>query len=550
MFIFFGLKDGLPGLPGQASDVTLPPWTRAEAVPGGAIPHFAPITPDKTLGVQSSMASRTHCFGEMDQTSQEHCSDAARQLILDGRRYAEEIFKAAAEAQSDQVVSMSRTPQQKPRRKKHRPKVVSEGKPRTPKPRTPKGAGTEGETRVKRKYVRRKGIEKPHPNLPTEVTEDSGGQNRDEPSKKLCRRALNFDSEQQTNETIADQAASAAEHKEQDIQNIEERANDQLHQGFEVRVGDGPQCTAHTPNQSMIVTRSEDALFQERQDPSKTKPAQSSFQQEKQGARSAVSVPGVNQQDTHGAPDHVDIQISTGQNKSSETEGELLTELTSRCYDTREQTPNRYMNIFGLQFNSLQAYESISWLHFPNIHKKKRTEKGQLPTSVTSSSMNGKMVKGLGIRSSLNAERTNILSLKVNHAATLHENGTESQDREQAVGCFLPFPQTERPSKKRSRGLTRVRDSASLSKLMECCVMPTYPSQQSATADNSQNTRTSMQALLMEMDANLSRKKRTKRVPLVNSAYTRALAAQLNGSVLMHHSHHRTLAHTPGIYKI
>ncbi|KAK4755246.1 hypothetical protein SAY87_009003 [Trapa incisa] len=532
---------GLPHLPAQGCDLNLHPITQPEAVPGEAIPQFAPITPDKTLGGQSSMLYITHYLGGKDQISQERCSDAARQLILDGQSYAAEIFKTVNEAESDQIVSMSKTPQQKPKRKKHRPKVVSEKKP-TPKP-TPKSVGTDGETRVKRKYVRRKGIEKSHPNLPSEVTDDSGRQNIDDPPKKSCRKALNFDSKQQTSETIAGKAATAAE-QVHDIQNQREHGNDQLPRGFEVELGNGPQCTAHTPNQSMNVRGISDVLFQERQDLSKTSPAQTSSQQKNLSARSAVSVPGTDQQCTDDAPNHVVIQIMTGQNKFFETEGVLPTEMKSRPSDTREKTPNRYMNMSGIQFNSLQAYESNSWLHFPNIHKKKRTEKGQVSISAKPSPMNGKMMKGLGTGNTFNDEKTHILSLKVDQAAKLHENGT-SQEEQQVADCFLPFPQTKRPSKKRSRGLTRVQVSTSLNKQMEDLIMPTHTSQKSATDDAAQYQ--SMQALLMEMDANLSRKKRTKRAPLVNSAYQGALTSEPNGNEPMHQNHHGTLAHKPGL---
>ncbi|KVI09651.1 DNA glycosylase [Cynara cardunculus var. scolymus] len=60
----------------------------------------------------------------------------------------------------EQGIDLNKTPQQKTptRRKKHRPKVIREGKPkRTPKPKDPSD-GTSNETRVKRKYVRKKGI--------------------------------------------------------------------------------------------------------------------------------------------------------------------------------------------------------------------------------------------------------------------------------------------------------------------------------------------------------------------------------------------------------
>ncbi|XP_019152735.1 PREDICTED: protein ROS1-like [Ipomoea nil] len=57
---------------------------------------------------------------------------------------------------------LNKTPQQKPRRKKHRPRVVIEGKPnRTYKPRTPKNSGVEETQTVKRKYVRRKEVNNP-----------------------------------------------------------------------------------------------------------------------------------------------------------------------------------------------------------------------------------------------------------------------------------------------------------------------------------------------------------------------------------------------------
>lgn len=556
--MFFLPKDGLPDLPEHACDVNMPPSTQApstqaEAVINGAMPHFAPITPDKALGVQSRLVSKTHEFGKKDRMTQQYTgdSDAARRLVQEGDRHIQELLKAVADAPSadvstwpkednkiekidDQYMSMSKTSQQKPRRKKHRPKVVSEGKSRTPKPRTPKNAGTEGEMRVKRKYVRRKGIEKPNPTLPTEINEESGRQNRD-PSKKSCRRALNFD--------------NVAESEAHDMHSQSEQlnANDQLPQGIEVKVGYMSECMVHELNHKAR----EDILFQGSQDPSKIAPAQThnSFQPENLDPHSStMSMMGRYQLTTHSAPNNLQMQTLTSQTKSSVTDCEQPTEL-KRCYDPKEVIPSRYMNMYGVHFNSLQAYESISWLHFPNIHKKKRTEKGQVPVSGMSSSTNGKTITSLGIVSKLDAERTN-LSSKLDHGtAILHENVTALQGKQQGIGCVLPFSQTERSTKKRSRGLTRVRDSASLSKLTEYCVMSTYHLQQSAIDDNSQSADTPMQVLLMEMNAKLSRKKRTRRLPPVNSAYPWTLAPQLNGSVTTHQNHLRALAHTSGIYK-
>jgi hypothetical protein len=68
----------------------------------------------------------------------------------------------------------SETPQQKPKQKKHRPKVVTEDKPkRTPKPVNPKPTASKENPTVKRKYVRRKGINISSATPPAELTGES-----------------------------------------------------------------------------------------------------------------------------------------------------------------------------------------------------------------------------------------------------------------------------------------------------------------------------------------------------------------------------------------
>ncbi|XP_076916157.1 DNA glycosylase/AP lyase ROS1-like [Bidens hawaiensis] len=84
---------------------------------------------------------------------------------------------------------VNETAQPKPKRRKHRPKVVTEGKPkRERKAATPK---TEGASTGKRKYVRRNGVEKS-----TETPEETSGvihPSPDQESKKTCKRKLEFD---------------------------------------------------------------------------------------------------------------------------------------------------------------------------------------------------------------------------------------------------------------------------------------------------------------------------------------------------------------------
>ncbi|RZB86024.1 DNA glycosylase/AP lyase ROS1-like isoform X2 [Glycine soja] len=87
---------------------------------------------------------------------------------------------------SSHDTDLNKTPQQKPRRRKHRPKVIKEGKPkRTRKPATPKPVQSKEKQPVKRKYVRKNALNK----TSTPPTEETG-----ELTKEMsCKRSLNFD---------------------------------------------------------------------------------------------------------------------------------------------------------------------------------------------------------------------------------------------------------------------------------------------------------------------------------------------------------------------
>ncbi|KAL6493762.1 hypothetical protein OROGR_032097 [Orobanche gracilis] len=90
-------------------------------------------------------------------------------------------------------IDLNQTPRQKPhKRKKHRPKVVTEGKSkRGPKPAAPKG-NPEGNPKAKRKYVRRKCVKTSITDpLANNAVEASNGR----PARKAHKRKLNFDLE-------------------------------------------------------------------------------------------------------------------------------------------------------------------------------------------------------------------------------------------------------------------------------------------------------------------------------------------------------------------
>lgn len=84
-----------------------------------------------------------------------------------------------SERGSVQGIDLNKTPQQKPpKRRKHRPKVIVEGKPkRTPKPTTTANVNSKDSPSGKRKYVRRKGLTEPatqHAD-PTKASDSTAG---------------------------------------------------------------------------------------------------------------------------------------------------------------------------------------------------------------------------------------------------------------------------------------------------------------------------------------------------------------------------------------
>lgn len=95
-------------------------------------------------------------------------------------------------------LDLNKTPDQKtPKKKKHRPKVVKEGKPkRIPKSAPPKTEVPIGTPSGKRKYVRKKNIKTVESQQDVVVNEIRSA--AVESSPKSCRRALNFDLESST----------------------------------------------------------------------------------------------------------------------------------------------------------------------------------------------------------------------------------------------------------------------------------------------------------------------------------------------------------------
>ncbi|XP_065625622.1 transcriptional activator DEMETER isoform X2 [Quercus suber] len=194
-------------------DLNSPP-TETDAVSGVTDTlQFRPITltPDQVSKLENNQLSATLDITRNEissyekdketlvtstgnQVPQQH-SDELLQSIVDSSPAAISTLHQENKdsEKGDLGIDLNKTPQQKPpRRRKHRPKVITEGKPkRTRKPATPK-ATAENPT-GKRKYVRKNVRKEPiteHADATRGTTDPKDGT-----AIKSCRRILNFDLE-------------------------------------------------------------------------------------------------------------------------------------------------------------------------------------------------------------------------------------------------------------------------------------------------------------------------------------------------------------------
>ncbi|KAK7244971.1 hypothetical protein RIF29_39800 [Crotalaria pallida] len=336
-------------------------------------------------------------------------------------------------------IDLNETPQPKPKRKKHRPKVIKEGKPKsTRKPVTPKPVPSEENPAGKRKNVRRK-PSTPQEELTREWTEPS----IPESSKKTCRRSLNFDiGEQPRNEnpTCCENATThfgrefgMAAEETQALNNCRS-----LNEGMHAR---GMHLSAHgvKPNANSLDSSNKRKGMMTAQD-------------------------------------------------DSRSSGMLTTELgmvgsKRKQYDTIEHAcPNH----IGAQYNAVQAYSARFWIEFPNIQKKKRSEKGK----------------------NLNMSNTS--------------SGTATKEIQ-----LQTFPQDVRSqqTKRRSRVPTQIHDYASLTLIRNYDTKLTHTTQQLGSSNrqtfcDAERPQTCVDALAAQ-GASLTKKKRTKKKStLVSSAYS------------------------------
>lgn len=189
----------------QSCNLNLPP--RSEAAESSSVDrpfHLVPVTPDQNKLLNNNQISQIpHLQTDEISTKKENKQNF---MLPQQAEYSDTLSTASPNisttkekenlvGKNDGEFVLNTTPPQKaPKRRKHRPKVVVEGKPRrTPKPAAKENKNPSGNSPTKRKYVRKKGIK-------TSTNQSAGAENEAEvlnfeSQQKTCKRALNFELE-------------------------------------------------------------------------------------------------------------------------------------------------------------------------------------------------------------------------------------------------------------------------------------------------------------------------------------------------------------------
>ncbi|XVE61545.1 hypothetical protein DITRI_Ditri06bG0049200 [Diplodiscus trichospermus] len=569
-----------------------PPAGTIDALSHASISDFAPITPDKATRAERKKVSEIENLYIENRTEKrdEHTNQLAA-VDVNGLSCSKELQKPVTESSlaatptkenqnldlgGSHLVELDRTPQQKQRRRKHRPKVITESKPRrTRKPVTPKPSDSQENPTGKRKYVRNNGLNKDTSTPPEEANAENpkpkrkyvrrNGLNRDsvipkqeesrlgathpetlEHNKRSCRRALDFDAEGQERGGSSACMPACNINSSSGTKNLWEGGSQSksiMHPCDRIKVAaENTQTSiAFEPDQSLNQKLKDYISLPQDQAPGPGTPLPTKnnppLGRQNTHSQKLNNREGKDQATTHGLNENrqtvlqsdaqLPARIPNDSNCSSNPvlEGGQATELKTNKSTATQQAHGNAVNSFGSYYNNLCVYQMIPGMQFSKISKRKRTAKGQ--NSATSSASSSITTA----KTLLHAEACQVDNIQVNPGqsnstgipAMLEEAGRIfSLNNLQTFNCIVASNQRESLKKKRTRGITRVRDLASLNGIAQCKRYPKSCSSQSPfdlqEVRNSNRTHTSIEAPITDMQAKLAKKKRTKKINcLVNS---------------------------------
>ncbi|KAK9168431.1 hypothetical protein Syun_000571 [Stephania yunnanensis] len=377
-------------------------------------------------------------------------------------------------------IDLNKTPQQKARRRKHRPRVVKEGAAKkAPKP-TVEQAGATETPRKKRKYTRKNSIQTSQTPPPDDVGEI--GDKMPRATIKSCKRALSFDCEEQAVDGSHGTAVSRDNRlncEQAFVCNSESKAQE-LKNNI---------CSTSGNNSTVHIVKGMGLMVE-------TSPAGIAFDLNRSLTRDeCISLP--------------EAPIPARRDHQSENHAVQQSQNTYPIMSS----DNLYQIFQGLEYQR-NTYPD---LHFPEIYKKRRTEKAQntirVPPSMahmankgqeailyrvnskpcdsymSSSYSTGSALKNGTSKSAENL--TNQISSSIHYMQSqsmgmacsmqgipnklLPHNQVQTDtniNRSQTSEFMLSLAQMERNTKKRSKGSTRVRDLNSLAALFSGRTMP------------------------------------------------------------------------------
>lgn len=444
--------------------------------------EFAPVTPIKNIGTGDEKVDKQN--SPANATTKENPELENHKLIgvLDEDSLSAAISTPLKENQDSDKggshgIDGGSTPQQKPKRKKHRPKVVIEGKPKRTQTRvTANPNASKDPTKPKRKYVRKKDVIKTtasQANIEPLAPEAIGS------TKRSSRRALDFDNTGQTEDANANLNSKSAEQLEPEG-GVKMTTQAEGSHNFNVKL-----ATATIPQDNLSV------------DTPGTRKAQPSAPSTQNNTIDLISSPNTS-------------NCSTSAVLVVQEEAKM----PKRKRGGTKQKDDR-TNKNGASYNSVQAYgTAMRILPFPKNCKKRRTEKVQYSASGSSSSLTG--IRNFAEFSiSYQTTKKNFASdasLEI-LASTIQPGESSAMKRDyphkmQSIQEIMALSQPKR--KKRSKSQPRTCNSNPMNRVGEyntLCASPRVSS--SGNRKNLLGPDICMEALAVET-ATIIRKKRTK----------------------------------------
>ncbi|KAK4281603.1 hypothetical protein QN277_013074 [Acacia crassicarpa] len=478
---------------------------------GKTISHLAPPTPDKAIRGESRQVVGMQVYMKLEKDVLSTNSETP-----DNRELSEAVMESSLAAVStplkenhnpdkggSHVVDLNQTPTPKQRRKKHRPKVIKEGKPNSArKPITQKPTQPKENPTLKFKYVRKKGLNKASTPPPTEVTVESTESIMPGSTKKSCRRSSNFElTEQPGGETTVP------------------TENVTLH----IAKGSGVLEETHTAPNTPLANIN-------------TPGANSAKNWKRKGVVTTT-------QDRH---EKSETQSSQNNSNSSKT-GNLTTGLhmggTKRKHSaTTDHADISHMNLIGVHYNGLHAYQGHC-VQFPAVQKKRRSEKASTSNSTSRTSLIP--MKDLWFATYPNdlcaSSSKCLISCEydaVENPVTFEATEGAAHDRSHAFESLISFSQT-RPTKRRSKAPVKFRDFATLTFTRDCSIMPNQFTRQRSnsymqTLVDGERPITSIDALGAEnMHASFRKKRSTRENRKKRAISTFASTTQMRHDFLL-----------------